>query len=437
MTALLQGARTLSSLFSSFLFGAALAAQQFAAGIDHHVASLPPGSGAVCVLAANDAVWFDGQRLWRQQANPAKPILQLPAPAFWSFTIRTDAGHVLFGENTTGTLWLVPLNGPVPTTPLCTIPFHYDAALLSPGKVVLSTRPGGFSGGSCLVLLDLATAQRRTLAAIPGASGPVAVAANGDLFYATASTLFPTPPGLTSILRFPRAIVDQAILVHGRLLIGDAIVVQSGLDTASDLCFDDDDDLLFADWLNNTIGELNDATGPSPWLGAPLASYGLLPGAAMLQFAPASGTGVFEPFQPARGTLFVHETDYFSTSSIRALRAARPELAVPVATPVPSGPFAVQVQRAPASAFGLLAIAIGTAGADVELALPGSEGPLVWNPTAAAVMVPFAVDAQGDATIAAVNPGFTPATLISTQAAFVTANGSLASTAPSPLLLGP
>lgn len=435
MTASPQGARTLFLLLS---LAGAVAAQQIQDGLAHQVTPLPPTAGAVCLLGANDAVWFDGQRLWRQQSNQPKAILQLPSPVFWSFTIRTDPGHVLFGENSTGALWLVPLAGPVPTAPLCTVPFNYDAALLSPGAVVVSMRPAGFSGGTDLLVIDLATAQRWVLASIPGPSGPVAIAANGDLFYATASSLFPTPPGLTSILRFPRATIDQAILDRRRLSAGDAIVVRSGLDAASDLCFDDDDDLLFADWMNNTIGELNDATGSSPSLGAPLAAYGALPGAAMLQFAGAGGSGVFEPFQPARGTLYVHETDYFSTSSIRALRAARPELTVPPATPVPSGPFALLVGHAPANAFGLLAMAIGAAGPDVALTLPGSEGPLVWNPTsAAAVFVPFVVDAAGNATIATTNPGFSPATAVTVQAAFVGANGALASTAPSPLQLGP
>lgn len=433
MTARMRGARTLPTSFVAIVlaFGSGLAAQTIAEGLQHQVAALPSTAGAVHVLAPGDFVYFDGQSLMRQMpgASP-KQLLRLPAPAWWSFTIATDQNHVLFGENSTGALWLVPLSGPAPSAPLCNLPFNYDAVVLSPGTALVTGRIGGFGGSTQIFLVDLTTGSKWILAQLPGPSGPIALAANGDLHYATASALFPTPPGATSILRFPKATIDQAITDRRRLVLADATVVWSGLDAASDLCFDDDDDLLFVDWMNNTIGELNDATGPSPWLGAPLVAYGTLPGAATLQFVASSGPAVFEPFQPAQGVLHVHETDYFSTSAVRSLQATRPGLQVQGASPLPQGVFVLQADNGPANALCFAAIALTAAPSGVPIQVAGFEQPLLWHLAATSTAwFPFTLDAQGSGLVGVVNPGFTPAVQATVQTAMVSTTGVLASTA--------
>jgi hypothetical protein len=221
--------------------------------------------------------------------------------------------------------------------------------------------------------------------------------------------------------------------------MADAQNVWSGLDAASDLCFDDDGDLLFADWMNNTIGELNDATTASPSLAPPLVSYGLLPGAASLHFVPdPASNAVFEPFQPAAGVLHVHETDYFLSSTLRRLQSARPTLTAPAPAPVPTGSFVLHIANGPANGLGFVAIALVAAGGSgVPLAVPGFEQPLVWNlATATPLFVPITLDAQGAGTSMLTNPGFAPIVPATAQAALVSTIAVLASTTAATFLLG-
>lgn len=441
MTSSARGACTLCGFVLSFLLpvtGSAIA-QALPEGLQSHSTSLPPTAGAVHVTPAGDVVYFDGVALWRQSTAPQPQLLlRLPTFAFWSFTISVGANHVLFGENSTGAIWRVPLAGPPPTAPLCSIAFNYDAVLLGPGTALVSARTGGFTAPqSEIFVVDLDTGVRRVLARLPGPSGPIAMASNGDLYYATASLAFPTPPGGTSILRIVRATLDHAIAHRRQLGLADTQTAWTGLDAAADLCFDDDGDLLFTDWMNNTIGELNDVSGPTPWLGAPLVGYGALPGAATLQFTSGASAGVFEPFQPPGGVLHVHETDYFSTSSLRTLRAERALLSAPAAMPIVAGSFPVQIAGGPAHGIGLVAIGAGTPGTEQPFAVTGFEQPLVWNGASGPpVWVPVTLDSAGAATLSLSNPGFVPTLLATVQAALVSPDGALGSSNAVALQLG-
>lgn len=429
-----RGARTPYVLSVSILlaFASVTPTQQVAAGCSSQVAPLPVAANTVLVRSTGDTVWFDGNDLWlRAAAAQPKLLLHIPGPTrFGSFVIDADPGTVLFGENTAGTVWRVPLNATPPPAPLCKLPLNYDAVWLGPGSALVSAKLRGFAApNNFLVHVDLTTGGKHVIATLPGVSGPLALAANGDVLYATASALFPTPPGLSTLLRFPRTLIDAAITSRAQLTTADAIVVRAGLDAASDLCVDDDDDVFFADWMNNTIGEVNDVTGPAPTLAPPLVVYGLAPGAASLHFAPTPGSAPFEPFQPQGGTVFVHETDWFSTSQVRAIVAARPSLASPLPSPVTAGAFPMTIDGGPANAIGLLAIATGPSSGPVTIVVPGFEQPLAWHLAfASPLFVPVALDAAGAATIALTNPGFTPPIVTTAQAALASPLGVLATT---------
>ena len=427
--------RTLLTAGLGLALVSSLLCQQLPEGLQSQTTALPPSSGQAVSTSAG-LVFFDGNDL--QLAQPPQSLLHFPTFRFGSFTLDVGNGRVLFGESSSHELWLVPLTGPAPAAPLTTMAWNYDASLLSPQRAVVSARLGGFSApDNQLFAVDLATGQQQVFASIPGASGPVEVAQNGDLYYATGSASFPTPPASAVVMRFRSPVIAAALQQQAVLTLAQAEIVVSGLDSAADLAFDDDGDLHFTDWFNARIGEVNDADGPSPQLGAGVASYGtaaLSP--ASLQFLPGVGVGVFEPFQMPRGQLLVLETDYFSQSQLRTLRAQPAQLAVTVANPIPTGNFVVVALNGPSLGIGVLAIDGQTATGLVPLAVPGFEQPLLWSPALLSpVLALVAFDAAGNCSLQLQNPGFAPMLAGTVQVATVSVSGVLGATPPASLLL--
>lgn len=419
----------------------AITAQTLDAGYQSQLHPLPTSAGNVLALSGNQLAWFDGNDLWLTgPGQPPRSLLHFAVPVFGSFTIQVDATHLLFGENSTNNLWLVPQNGTPSNIPLTNLVFNYDAVLLAPGRAVVSAKTSGFgTPDNDLVAVDLVTGLTQPLALLPGASGPLAIAPNGDLYYATSSLLFPTPPGQTTVLRFRRPVVDQALATQQVLGVAQAEVVITGLDAAADLAFDDDGDLLFTDWWTNTIGEVNDATGPSPWRTDLVDYTGAAVSASSVQFQAGTSQGVFEPFQPNGGTLWVHESAWGTVSQVRQVLALRAELQSSVANPVPTGTFNLDVAQGPILGFGLVAIGFGPGLGGPAIAVSAFEQPLLWDAafgtTIATWFVPF--DAAGQATLQLQNPGTTPVLGLLAQAAFVDAAGlTVGTTAPLAIVLG-
>lgn len=419
----------------------ALAGQQVPEGLDSRLTPLPAAAASPLALPSGDIVYCDGNDLWRDTPGQSpQSLLHLPAFAFGSFTLDVGAGNLLFAENTTHRLWLVPLQGPPPAQPLASIVYNYDAVQLGPQHVLVSAKTGGFgTPDNDLVVLNLLTGATQLLASLPGASGPVAVAGNGDVYYATASLAFPTPPGQTSVLRFRRPLVDAALQLGTVLGLADADLVFAGLDAAADICCDDDGDLLFTDWFQNTLGELNDVDGPAPWLSAPLLSYGTAPGAAAVQFLAGGGATRFEPFQPVGSTVVVFETDFFSTSTLRFLTPRRAGLTPVGPAPIPGGSVTLQVVDGPANGLGLLAIALDTTAGSGAFAVAGFEQPLHWNFVLANTPLlepaPFAAD--GTLSVTFWNPGFVVPMPATAQVALLSSAGVLGSSSAQVLVFGP
>lgn len=390
---------------------------------------------------------YDGSQVeLSPPGQPAISLLQTTGMVFGSFLLQVDAGRVLFGHTgigpvgTTDRIWLLPLQGPPPQQPLALVPFNYDAVMLTTNTVLLSARTGGFAASdNDLLVLDLLTGSTQNLALLPGASGPVAIGPNGDVYYATASAAFPTPPGTASVLRFPRGIVDAALLNQTVLGLADAQVVLAGLDAAGDLLFDDDGDLLFVDWINLRIGQIDEAASAGPSLGAVVADYAQAPiSPTSLQWLPGTGSGVFEPFQPANGRLLVHATDYFSTAELRAVVAAPTVVAVAGGAALPSGPFQVDLSAGPALGIGVVAFAVGHLPGVQVVTLPPFEQPLLLSDTmlAGPVTVTVLFDAAGSAMLVGNNPGFGPALPVTLQAVFVSSQGVLGASNVLPISVG-
>lgn len=418
-----------------------LTAQQPPAGYTVGRTNVPAGATALQQTAAG-LVYCTGTTLELQPpGQPPTTLLALPGFAFGSFTLLVGSTHVLFGESSNNALWLVPLAGPAPTSPLAVVPFNYDAVLLTPSRALLSAKQSGFATpDNDLVVVELGTGATQLVAKVPGASGPLALAANGDVLYATSSLAFPTPPGTAQLLRFPRNAIDQAIATQSVLGPTSATVVVVGIDAAGDLAVDDDGDVFYADWMQDNVREIDDVDGPNPSLaGVVLDHAALATSAAGLQFVGQPGLGVFEPFQPTGGVLLVHETDYFSTTTLAAVSAAPAQLTCTVASPIPAGPFALDVAQGPAFGLGLLAFGAGASGPMLSVSLGGFEAPLLWDGAlvGGAALVPLALDAAGAWSLPLVNPGMPSLAPAVTQVVFLSPSGQLGTTPSLAITLAP
>ncbi|MBK8095700.1 MAG: hypothetical protein IPK26_01250 [Planctomycetes bacterium] len=426
--------RTLAATFVAISLSA-----QDPAGYAAAVHALPTGSTNVLVLPDADTVWFTGTDLIAgSPGGLQRTLLHFGAPVFGSFTVLLDGRHLLFAEGSTHDVWLVPLHGGTPRA-LARIVFAYDAVAFGPGRALISAKTGGFgTADNEVVLLDVATGQVQPVLQVPGASGPVAMDANGDVWYATASLSFPTPPGTTTVLRWTASTVAAAIATGTVLGTAQATTMASGLDSAGDLEFDSDGDLLFVDWYRNQVGELDDiqAGGSPPKVLLDYATAGV--GPATLQFVPGVN-GQFEPYAPDAGQrLFVHETTFGSTSQIRRLTTRRATANVHP-TPIPAGPFTLTSTAGPASGLGLVAITAVLTPGEHLLAIPGFEQTLPWNGGMAQAINTHLVafDGHGAATLMLLNPGFPHGLTGRAQVAFFdSSTGAIGSTAPVDLQLG-
>jgi hypothetical protein len=204
-------------------------------------------------------------------------------------------------------------------------------------------------------LLDLAQEQHREIIVLSGPSGPLAFDAAGNLYYATQSDLFPPPPAATDVVRFPAALVADAIAGRRTLTLADAAVVLRGLASGYDLAFDDRGRLYVSAPFGGVVYRSTPGvTGlePSPFVD------GAGRGATFLAALPA-GPGTFDPWQPrGAGALFVTLSDWqASETHVLRIEPARPALASVPASPAPPGRVTITLRGGPASGFALLCVA--------------------------------------------------------------------------------
>lgn len=433
-------ATLLATVATLSLTASQLAAQQLAEGFSATTTPLPAGTNNV-LTTDTGRIYFDGLDL-TLAVNGSAPqaLLTFGSFTFGSFTTPVGATKVLFGESSNGSIWSVPLNGQPPQQ-IATVPFNYDAVMLDDTRALVSAKTGGFSAPDNEVMfVDLITGQTQLLAQFAGASGPLAVDVNGNVYYATAPSAFPAPAGTVTVLRLASGDIDSAIATSSVLGLADAQIVIAGLDAAGDLAFDDDGDLFFVDWFNNQIGEINDADGSTATLAPALIDYlGSGLNGSVLQFTRTTvGPEVFEPFQPTAGQLLVSETDYISISQIRTVTTRRPELATTAASPIATGAFSLTTANGPANGIGLLAFAQSLAAGPLSIQVAGFEQPLLIDAafSASPVLVPLTFDSTGAATLAIQNPGFAPVLDATAQTVCFSLNGALGTSQVLPMQIG-
>lgn len=276
-------------------------------------------------LSNGNRLVYDGSVIWIE--NDAGTILQVlgnptPQTTFASF-IEADPTETfaVIGENSNGGIYKLSLTTGNPTF-VATIGFNYDLVFESATSVLVSASSPSFASNN-IVRLDLVTGAQSIVAAVSGPSGPIAMSSAGDLYYATQTLVFPTPPGIVSIIRW-----TDGQLASGPfpLTEANAMVFSSGFDSGASLAFDPVFGNLFVSVAlytgNSTIVEI-DRTGARVGV---VATSPVTTGKVEVVDAP--GDGACAAFQPAGRRLKYRTTDFFSTSTskIETVSPRRPQL---------------------------------------------------------------------------------------------------------------
>ncbi len=385
-------------------------AQTIEEGYDSTVQVLPAGVQAVLDLPGPSVVYYDGTELVRDTGGTTTSLLTFASPpSFASFTIPLSGpgAPVLFGENSNGEIWRVPVVGAGLPELVTTIQFNYDAIRLDPTTVLVSAKTGGFaSPDNDIIAVDLTDGSTDVIAVVPGFSGPLVRNNAGDVFYGTGS----------EIIRWDAAQI-QGAFGPTQLSEGDATVVATGLPSTLDLALDQDGDFLVSDFAGPSLLEVSfDDQGNQET--TTLIEYTFsVPAAGAVRYLPSGGPSAFEPFQQTGKRLSVVESQFGGGTQIRTVRPERAELTASATNPVPVGTFSLDLTGGASNALGVIAFSLSNFNGPPIL-LPGIEQPIAWRLGATEAAVTINLDSNGAATLPINNVGL-GGTFFFTQCGFV------------------
>jgi hypothetical protein len=347
--------RTIASAFLVLSSSLARATDVIAPGFGADATHVYPASDIYTSLSNGNRVTFDGLHvaLETDAGMPIGTLGSIAAQAFGSFLIVDPTStYVLLGENTTGAIYKVAFSGGV--TPIADLDYNYDAAFEDASHVLVSAATGL---GNEIYRVDVNTGVTTHVVHANGYSGPIAVAANGDLYYCTQDdSSFPAPPGSSTILRWTNAAIHSGSVQTE----GTASVFAAGLDGGSSMNFEHVFGHLFvceAPFVGtNRILEFDPA---GTRVDEVVTTANTL---SKLEFFYGAGAASFQAFQPANVTMKYRSTDYniTFTSEIVTVTPKRP--VATVSGPGLTGPGSVTFSVSgaqPNSSFFVIAGPIG------------------------------------------------------------------------------
>jgi hypothetical protein len=332
----------------------------------------------------------------------AMPLLSLHNEDI-AFVHRDSLGVVVAGIRTGNAYHLDPNTGQVLAT--FAVPRNsFDAVSLPSGAVLCSANPLWPAGGATTgVWLASPGQPPRQLLALLGPSGPLALAANGDLVVAELGPIVPPPPGAARLLRIPAASLLTAV-AGGTLSMANVVQIGTGFGGIYDLVHDERDRWYVSDPAGGTV--VHTAPGGLDAIGTMLD---LGPGryATGLQFVPGSTTP-FRAFQPnsGSGALLVSSGDFVTSFTMHRLLPMRPRATIAPGLVVPPGTASLQLAGGPPQGACLW---LGSLTVDQpEQIVLWQDGAPLWlglPPAAAVVLGATALDAQGRGNWALQHPG--------------------------------
>lgn len=305
----------------------------------------------------------------------------------------------------------------------------FDAEPLVNGDLLLSANPTWPAGGSNSGLWLAGPGRTpRLLLQLSGPSGPLVVLGNGDLVVGELGPIVPPPPGAARLLRFPAAVVQQA-LAGGTLTTADAVTTGNGFGGIYDLAADDEGRLLVSDPASSIV--VHTAPGGLTPVGTWFdAGPGRFVTSLQRQDRGSAPLAAFQPYEHAPSVLAT-TTDYTSLLEAYACGPQRPLASLSPSSFVAVGNSTHAVHRAPPLGVGLVLASLQPL--QPEQAIAWFGGTPLWLGLDANGLVPFtgfALDAQGGANVPIVNPGGIAADLHFQTVVFAPGSGAIASTSP-------
>jgi hypothetical protein len=206
--------------------------------------------------------------------------------------------------------------------------FAFDLARAPTGELLVSANPKWPSPSATAGIwgVDFAGGNHREIVMLTGPSGPLAFDSQGNLYYAMQSSIYPTPPGSVSVVRFDRSLVQAVLAGAPPLTLADATSVLSNLDGAYDIAFDDRDRLYVTDPQKGGVVRTEPNAGSlasEPLLQKPQAPDTTV--TTQLAFADGGTAATFDPHQPSGGgAMYVQATDWSLRAEIWRVRPQRP-----------------------------------------------------------------------------------------------------------------
>jgi hypothetical protein len=282
--------------------------------------SVPVGVYDACAtLPDGDIVDFDGTTM--QLLAPDGTLIRVlgttSGSVFPSFVLPDPTStYALIGESTSGGIYQADLGG-AGAPLLAVVENNFDAVFEDAGHVLVSAARCMFGCGNRILRLDVSTGSTTLVARAQGPSGPLAIAANGDLYYGSIPTAFPPPP--TSILVWTQAQLSSGVVQDETT----AATFVQGIVPASSMHFDPVYGHLFvAEPVFNGTSGLFEYDKHGALVSNVIQSADYLSGVELLR---TSGAGSFQAFQPDGVKLSYRGTNYNGgTSAIRGLRTHRP-----------------------------------------------------------------------------------------------------------------
>jgi len=290
-------------------------------------------------LSNGDRIVFDGTLIWLEQDDGTfiATLAATPVPSFASF-IEVDPSETfaVMGESSNGVIYRLALTGGLaPLVPLATLAYNYDLAYEVGGATaIVSAATCGFGCGNEIHRLDVATGATTLLAAVAGPSGPVAVSSVGDLYYATQSNAFPTPPAAVDVIRWS---ATQIATGPFPLTQAQSTLFTGGLGGGSSMAFDPQfGHLFFGESVYGGTSSVLEIDRFGAIVGECATSVDFQ---GKVEVFDAPGAGSLGAFQPAGARLQYRTTDFNQgTSQIVRITPRRPEL---VAVQNPGGTMTV------------------------------------------------------------------------------------------------